>query len=103
MLCVCSEVTIQVLGERRLRLQRDLTAQAGETRSVEATCTDILAAIAEYPLDVPFALIYLREPDDQTLRLCGSVRVDANEEIAPTTVCDRNLSRPMVFHQGHGR
>ncbi len=86
MLCVCSEVTIQVLGERRLRLQRDLTAQAGETRSVEATCTDILAAIAEYPLDVPFALIYLREPDDQTLRLCGSVRVDANEEIAPITV-----------------
>jgi hypothetical protein len=64
---------------------------------------DILEAIAEYPLDVPFALIYLREPDDQTLRLCGSVRVDANEEIAPTTVCDRNLSRPMAFHQGHGR
>jgi hypothetical protein len=39
MLCVCSEVTIQVLGERRLRLQRDLAAQAGETRSVDATCS----------------------------------------------------------------
>jgi PAS domain S-box-containing protein len=86
MLCVCSEVTQQVLGERRLRLQRDLSAQAGATRSVDATCQDILAAIAEYPLDLPFALIYLRNPDDQTLRLCGSVRVNGSQEIVPTTV-----------------
>ena len=86
MLCVCSEVTQQVLGERRLRLQRDLAARAGETRSVDATCQDILATIAEYPLDVPFALIYLRDPNDQTLRLYGSVRVNGNQEIVPTTV-----------------
>ncbi|MBD3884990.1 response regulator [Phormidium tenue FACHB-886] len=85
MLCVCSEVTQQVLGERRLRLQRDLSARAGETRSVDATCQDILAAIAEYPLDVPFALIYLRDPDDEILHLQGSVRV-GNQEIAPTSV-----------------
>jgi hypothetical protein len=86
MLCVCSEVTQQVLGERRLRLQRDLSAQAGTTRSVDATCQDILAAIAEYPLDLPFALIYLRDPNEQTLRLCGSVRVNGNQEIVPMTV-----------------
>jgi hypothetical protein len=47
MLCVCSEVTQQVLGERRLRLQRDLAARAEDTRSVEATCKDILANILE--------------------------------------------------------
>jgi PAS domain S-box-containing protein len=85
MLCVCSEVTQQVLGERRLRLQRDLAARAGETRNVDATCQDILAAIAEYPLDVPFALIYLRNSDNQTLRLFGSVGVD-HSQITPTTV-----------------
>ncbi|MEP0890484.1 ATP-binding protein [Leptolyngbya sp. FACHB-8] len=86
MLCVCSEVTQQVLGERRLRLQRDLAARAGETRSVEATCHDILAAIAEYPLDVPFALIYLRDPDGQTLQLGGSVRIGTHPKLAPTHV-----------------
>lgn len=86
MLCVCSEVTQQVLGERRLRLQRDLAARAGETRSVDTTCQDILAAIAEYPLDVPFALLYLREQNNKTLKLCGSVRLDENNKIAPTTV-----------------
>nr|WP_278002813.1 ATP-binding protein [Nodosilinea sp. LEGE 06152] len=94
MLCVCSEVTQQVLGERRLRLQRDLAARAGETRSVEATCQDILTAIADYPLDVPFALIYLRESaDDASLRLCGPIRDDcyaiAPIAIAPGTAADQ--------------
>lgn len=87
MLCVCSEVTQQVLGERRLRLQRDLAAKAGETRSVEATCKDILSTIAEYPWDVPFALLYLSEESDaKTVKLFGSVGVVENEGIAPKTV-----------------
>ncbi|ACC80914.1 type II toxin-antitoxin system ParD family antitoxin [Nostoc punctiforme] len=86
MLCVCSEVTQQVLGERRLRLQRDLAARSGDTRSVETTCKDILSTIAEYPQDVPFALIYLSEPDGKTVRLSGSVRANINESIAPLKV-----------------
>jgi putative addiction module CopG family antidote len=86
MLCVCSEITQQVLGERRLRLQRDLAARAGETRSVETTCKDILDTIAEYPLDVPFAVIYLREPNGKTLRLSGSVRTPGNEYTIPINV-----------------
>ena len=60
MFAVCSEVTQQLLGERRLRLLRDLATRAGETRSVEKTCEDVAAAIAQHPLDVPFALLYLR-------------------------------------------
>jgi signal transduction histidine kinase len=81
MLAVCSEVTQQVLGERRLRLLRDLASRAGESRSVEKTCQDIAAAIAEHPLDVPFALVYLRNPDG-TLSPRGAVGVseDAGRE-----------------------
>src|SRR4028118_990225 len=60
MLCVCSETTQKVLGERRLRLLRDLAARAGEARTVDVACRDITTAIAQQPLDVPFALIYLR-------------------------------------------
>jgi signal transduction histidine kinase len=67
MLAVCSEVTEQVVGDRRLRLLRDLAAQAGvtaagEARTVERTCEDAAAAMAGHPLDLPFALLYLREP-----------------------------------------
>lgn len=82
MFCVCSEVTQQVLGERRLRLLRDLASKAGETRSVETTCRDVAAAIAEHPLDVPFALIYLREPDGKTLTLRSFVRVSEGDPLS---------------------
>jgi signal transduction histidine kinase len=75
MLAVCSEVTQQVLGERRLRLLRDLASRAGESRSMEKTCQDVATAIAEHPLDVPFALVYLRNPEDGTLSLRGAVGV----------------------------
>jgi signal transduction histidine kinase len=84
MLGVCSEVTQQVLGERRLRLLRDLSSKAGETRSVEATCHDVVAAIRLHPLDVPFALLYLREPDG-TLTLRASVGLD-EDDVTPRSI-----------------
>ncbi|MBW4631902.1 MAG: response regulator [Iphinoe sp. HA4291-MV1] len=86
MFCVCSEVTQQVLGERRLRLLRDLASKAGETRSVETTCHDLAGAIAEHPLDVPFALLYLREADGKTLTLRSSVRLPEGELLSPVSV-----------------
>jgi signal transduction histidine kinase len=63
MLAVCSEVTAQVVGERRLGLLRDLAARAGETRGVDATCADIAGALSDDRLDVPFALLFLRGQD----------------------------------------
>lgn len=82
MFAVCSEVTQQVLGERRLRLLRDLASKAGETRSVEKTCRDLAVAIAAHPLDVPFALIYLRQSDGKTLILQSSVGVTEGELVS---------------------
>lgn len=86
MLAVCSEVTQQILGERRLRLLRDLASKAGETRSVEATCRDVVAAITAHPLDVPFCLLYLREPDVRTLTLYGAVAMEEGEPASPRSV-----------------
>lgn len=86
MLCVCSEVTQQVLAERRTRLLRDLALKASETRSVETTCRDIEAAMAGHPLDVPFALLYLREADGQTLTLRGAVGIEPGTHASPRSV-----------------
>lgn len=91
MFAVCSEVTQQVLGERRLRLLRDLASKAGETRSVETTCHDLAAAIAEHPLDVPFALIYLRSADGKTLSLRSCVRVSEGD---PLSLVSFDLTTP---------
>ncbi|HEX8437993.1 histidine kinase dimerization/phospho-acceptor domain-containing protein, partial [Archangium sp.] len=86
MLAVCSEVTQQLLGERRLRLLRDLASRGGETRNVEKTCHDLAAALSEYSLDVPFALIYLRDPDGRTLTRRGSIGLGEHEQALPITV-----------------
>jgi PAS domain S-box-containing protein len=86
MLAVCSEVTQQVLGERRLRLLRDLAAQTGETRSVQDTCQDLMSAIAAHPLDVPFALLYLRESDGRTFTLQGAVGLTVDDQLCPRSV-----------------
>ena len=61
-LTVCSEVTEQVVGERRLRLLRDLSVLGdGRTVDVDATGARLIDAIDSHPLDVPFAAIYLRD------------------------------------------
>ncbi|MBD2259430.1 response regulator [Pseudanabaena sp. FACHB-2040] len=83
---VCSEVTQQILGERRLRLLRDLSSKAGEIRSVAATCQDVVGAIAAHPLDVPFALLYLCEPGGKTLSLQGSTGIEASASVCPPAV-----------------
>ena len=83
MLCVCSEVTQQVLGERRLRLQRDLAAKASEMRSVEKVCQDIANAISGYPSDVPFAALYMKDPEGK-LQLNGTVSIHEHAFCSPT-------------------
>jgi signal transduction histidine kinase len=86
MLGVCSEVTEQVLGERRLRLLRELSSQAGEVRSVERSCQDMAAVLSGHPLDVPFALLYLRSEDGHGLMLYRAVGVEEGGPVSPRTV-----------------
>ncbi|RKG85689.1 hybrid sensor histidine kinase/response regulator [Corallococcus terminator] len=86
MLAVCAEVTQQVLSSRRMRLLRDLSAQASDTRSVTKTCTDLVSAMAGHPLDVPFALLYLRSQDGRSLTLCGAVGLERGGPLSPTTL-----------------
>ncbi|TWG09419.1 signal transduction histidine kinase [Actinoplanes teichomyceticus] len=76
-LTVCSEVTEQVVGERRLRLLRDLAVPAGDgPAGVRQTCARLCQVIGEHPLDVPFAAVYLR--DGPVLRRCAVVGADAS-------------------------
>jgi signal transduction histidine kinase len=82
MLCVCSEVSQQVLGERRLKLQRDLSSKSGETRTIDKVCEDIAVAVSAYPSDVPFMLLYTLEADGKS-RLRASTHFD-NSILPPT-------------------
>ncbi len=66
MLCVVTEVTDRVIDERRLRVLRELAASRGVgVESVEENCRRLCQTLAQYPLDVPFAALYLIDASRQ--------------------------------------
>jgi anti-anti-sigma factor len=87
MLCVVTENTQRVLGERRMATLRDLAAAVATTR----TEVDVLAAVAEQLdrnlADLPFSAVYLF--DD-----AGAARLGATAGIAPDTPASPRLLPP---------
>ncbi|MEU6076909.1 ATP-binding protein [Micromonospora sp. NPDC047074] len=84
-LTVCSEVTDQVVGERRLRLLRDVSLGGdGRTVDVASTCARLTEALGGHPSDVPFAAIYLRE--GRLLRRAAWVGGEPVAEALPDTL-----------------
>jgi hypothetical protein len=60
-LTVCSEVTEQVVGERRLQLLRDLSLSEDRTESVQDTADRVVSTVSAHALDVPFVALYALE------------------------------------------
>jgi hypothetical protein len=67
MLCVVTEVTERVIGERRLRVLRDLAAQSVGVESVDDSCRRAIQVLAQYPNDLPFTALYLTSEKDVDL------------------------------------
>ena len=82
-LVTCIETTKRVLGERRLRLLRDLAASTPATESALEAASDAAATLGSDAKDIPFALVYLYDEDGTTLRLVGSTGLDAGDPLAP--------------------
>ena len=73
MLCVVTEVTERVIGERRLRVLRDLAASP-RAEATEEACKRLINVLADNPLDVAFASLYLLDQTQGRLKLahyCG--------------------------------
>jgi signal transduction histidine kinase len=68
MLCVVTEVTERVVGERRLRVLRDLGAQAMGVDDVASSCRWAVEVLAQYPLDLPFSVLYTVNLDGKSAR-----------------------------------
>ncbi|MBM7806715.1 PAS domain S-box-containing protein [Geodermatophilus bullaregiensis] len=82
MLCVVTENTGRVLGERRMAGLRDLAAAVAATRTED----DLLAAVGEQlgrnPADLPFSATYLLD-DDGTARLGAATGLPPDSPVAP--------------------
>jgi PAS domain S-box-containing protein len=71
MLCVVTEVTQRVIGERRLRALRDLAARAAGVETVQQACDRLIGVLRGNAFDVPFACLYLLEEGAEGARLAA--------------------------------
>ncbi len=72
-----TETTRRVIGERRLSTLRELAANTVEAKSVQETCRIACTMLANNLYDIPFALLYLVEPDSNQARLVGTTGIEA--------------------------
>ena len=97
MLCVVTEVTERVIGERRLRVLRDLAARAGGVAGVEETCRRACDVLAESSLDGPFAALYLLDATgDQARQVACTQELPEQLTELLTAVDDRSPIRRLL-------
>jgi PAS domain S-box-containing protein len=81
--CAVTDETSRVIGERRLKLLREVAATASETHTPEQVCAAAAACISRNARDLPFAMLYLSEGDGRGARLAVRVGIDPDDPAAP--------------------
>jgi PAS domain S-box-containing protein len=79
----CTEVTGAVLEQRRLKTVRDLGSSDVDVRTPEDVCRVAATVLAQNPLDLPFAAIYLVDEAAQSVRLAGVSGANAGDPVVP--------------------
>jgi PAS domain S-box-containing protein len=102
MLCVVTEVTDRVIGERRLRVLRDL-ALSPRAELTEPAIKRLIEVLADNPLDVAFAALYLLDPAHQSFGLThhfGSLPASLLPRQIPLADAHRHWRIGQVLHNG---
>lgn len=86
MLCVVTEDTERVIGERRLRILRELAAALAAIREPEQVFEAVAACLGANPHDMPFTLTYLFDDDESRARLACSSGMAADHPAAPAVI-----------------
>ncbi len=82
-ICANTEDTRRVLGERQVALLRELAAGTADARTWRQACEQSARALASNPKDLPFALVYVAQPDGASLALAGTCGIAAGHPAAP--------------------
>ena len=85
MLCVVSEDTERVIGERRMATLRDLGSNPSVVRTEEEALGFAARQLDRNRRDLPFTLTYLFD-DDGTARLAGATGIAAGHPAAPAVL-----------------
>jgi len=78
-LCANTDDTQRIMGERQLALLRELAACTSDARTIEDACIRSAHSLETDLRDLPFALIYLLDPDHR--RTLGLLAVTAGVQL----------------------
>src|SRR5215475_12024059 len=84
--CANTDDTQRVIGERQLALLRELAATTAEARSWQQACERSARALATDPHDLPFAMIYILEPDGRSAVLAGTAGIERDHPAVMDTL-----------------
>jgi PAS domain S-box-containing protein len=84
--CANTDDTKRVIGERQLALLRELAAVTGEARNWQQACEKSALALATNPRDLPFAMIYMLDPEGRTAARAGATGIASDHPAGPATL-----------------
>ena len=85
-LATVHEITGKVVAERRVAALRDLGTGARDAVTAEEACAMAAVTLARHDLEIPFALIYLIEPDRRHARLVGATGLAPGGSLSPALI-----------------
>jgi PAS domain S-box-containing protein len=85
-LCVVTEETDRIIGERRLITLRSLASELSTTTTDDDVCAAIARSLSENKKDLPFTLTYLFSKDEDSAYLACTSGILAGHSAAPTTI-----------------
>ena len=81
-----TETTAKMLAQRHARALRGVAACNGNARALEASIADMLHALAQCELDLPFALFYRLDAQRRCAHLAGATGLLAGTRACPSRV-----------------
>ena len=82
-LCANTDDTQRIIGARQLALLRELAARTADARTIADACSRSAESLETNPRDLPFALIYLLQPDGERVVLAGASGITEDTAAAP--------------------
>jgi signal transduction histidine kinase len=86
LLCVVTEETDRVIGERRLKTLRSLAGELNKTITEEEVVACIARCLGENQKDLPFTLLYLFTEDGNEARLACQTGIAERHPAAPESI-----------------
>lgn len=85
-ICANTDDTQRIIGERQVKLLRTLAAEMADARTIEETCRLSANSLAQNPADLPFAMLYLLDQEQQRMACVGTTGIPKEHPAAPATV-----------------